>query len=264
MNLQSFKTLEELSRKILPYLSGLRTLSGLNVGSIGSSPTANDLKVAGELRVGSPSSPLTGVGDATFADDIRVEGDAVIVGTLTGGTHTHTGLVTNGNSHNHDGGDGATIGEGGVSFSGKLVTNGDSHNHDGGDGGAIDTNAIALGAITYSRLDANCVYDDNIGYRVPMFTRRQGGSSTSWTTQGTTSYTPTTVKMQGGSRSCAANVDTTITFPQAFAYAPLVLISFSNRSSWFAVWSISSTQFTINNEFASEAHEIDWLAIGQE
>lgn len=238
MELSQFKTLEELAQALKPLLGGSRNFDGLNVGAVGSAPTANDLRIAADLIVG---------------------------GSLTGGTHTHSGLVTNGNSHNHDGGDGATIGEGGVSFSGKLVTNGDSHNHVGGDGGAIAAGGLANGAVdATARLANNIVDDTKVGNRVPMFTRRQGGSSTSWTTQGTTSYTPTTVKIQGGSRSCAANTDTTITFPQAFAYAPLVLISFSNRSSWFAVWSISASQFTVNNEFASEAHEIDWIAIGQE
>jgi hypothetical protein len=47
--------------------------------------------------------------------------------------------VNNGNSHDHDGGDGAVIPENGLATAvkNKLVSNGNSHDHDGGDGGTI-------------------------------------------------------------------------------------------------------------------------------
>jgi hypothetical protein len=63
--------------------------------------------------------------------------------------------------------------------------------------------------------------------------KRQGGSSTDWTTAGTTSYTPSLPKVQVGSvsfsvPSSTVTMYTDITFPTAFTYKPLVYVSLNS------------------------------------
>ena len=234
MNLSDIKTVEELAAALKPYLSGGRNFSGLNVGAVGSPPTAGDIKVAddiqalGAILVGSPSSPLTGAGDLTTADDVRVEGDLTVVG---------SGLVTNGNSHDHDGGDGNQIPTGGLA--------------------------------------ANSVDDTKAGNRVPQFYRRQGGSSSNWSSEGSSNYTPGAVRMQAGVRTVPIADgqgvgSTAISFPTSFGNTPIVITSllYNGNLFWTGAFSISSSGFTIHAgrtiTTPAASSSVFWLAIGEE
>jgi hypothetical protein len=66
-------------------------------------------------------------------------GDGAVIPENGLATAVKNKLVSNGNSHDHDGGDGAVIPENGLATAvkNKLVSNGNSHDHDGGDGGTI-------------------------------------------------------------------------------------------------------------------------------
>jgi hypothetical protein len=212
------------------------------------------------LRLGSPSVNPEGIGDASFEGSLVAEGylnlgspttaattsgsfsmsgNANIDGTLSGGTHTHTG----------------------------LVTNGDSHDHDGGDGNQIPTGGIA----------ANAVDDTKAGNRVPQFYRRQGGSSSNWSSQGSSNYTPTAVRMQAGViRNSVADGDfgdsVSVTFPTSFSNTPLVLVTleaYIDGYQWtIGLTSVSSSGcviYVVSNQSAGARNaDIAWLAIGPE
>lgn len=96
------------------------------------------------------------------------------------------------------------------------------------DDDAVDSQHYTDGSIDLVHLSADSVDDTKAGNRVPQFYRRQGGSATVWATTGTTDYTPTAVRMQAGAiqwtGSAAATGFLTVTFPVAFAYAPLVFV----------------------------------------
>ncbi len=139
---------------------------------------------------------------------------------------------------------------------------------------AIKSEHYAPGSIDNEHLAANIIDDDNIGNRVPMFTSRQGGSATIWSTFGNNNYTPTTVKMEGGVKNIGSIADSalsgliTITFAQPFAYNPLIQITaYANTSYGFLrVQSISTTEITFDfkNEGIEDDFKAHWLAIGEE
>lgn len=68
--------------------SHVRTDGGVYVGNKGGSVSNDNLVTDGNatigtyLEVGNASSPLTGTGDLTTADDARIEGDLLVLGTL--------------------------------------------------------------------------------------------------------------------------------------------------------------------------------------
>lgn len=101
--------------------------------------------------------------------------------------------------------------------------------------------------------------------------RRQGGSSTVWTTQGTTSYTPTTSLIQAGSRTLSISGgvgSVAVTFPQIYTYAPLVFPLIYNTLSKRAlcyISAISTTGFTVTAyDVDAETYSVDiwWHSIG--
>lgn len=154
----------------------------------------------------------------------------------------------------------------------KLVTNGNSHDHNGGDGAQIPTGGIA----------DNAVDDLKVGNRVPQFYRRQGGDPDDWSIQGTTSRTPAMVRMQSGVRQVSISAlaytgSVAITFPTAFSQKPFILAdAVWNGTNIFNgdVWGVDITNLTasgctltlrVNNPPDSGiTANIHWLAIGTE
>lgn len=128
---------------------------------------------------------------------------------------------------------------------------------------------LMVGADNY---DKDSVDDTVVGDRVPQFYRRQGGSATIWETPGTTNYTPGPVRMQGGaiqlSFSAAPAALVIVTFPQAFAYEPLIYLSHDLDTKEFDVsWSnITTSQVQVNVDVTDGTNFtgtviVHWLAI---
>lgn len=130
-----------------------------------------------------------------------------------------------------------------------------------------------LSGISTSQLATDSVDDTIVGNRVPQFYRRQGGSASDWSSAGTSTQTPTTVRMQAGSISVSLTSGTgsaAVTFPTAFSQAPLVYQSatFANLSGNVGFTSVSASGFTINVAQGAGAGSgptvVNWLAIGPE
>ena len=122
----------------------------------------------------------------------------------------------------------------------------------------------------------NAVDDTRVGNKVPQFYRRQGGSSTDWSSNGTATYTPGYVRMQAGASSITISTGTSnnlsITFPVAFSNIPLVLVGLITNSS-SQIWNIGATSVTATGFTARATRTattgtdivgFNWLAIGQE
>lgn len=138
----------------------------------------------------------------------------------------------------------------------------------------VDTTEIANLAVTLAKLAADSVDDTKAGSRVPQFYRRQGGDTSNWDTAGTTTYTPTSVRMQagrldasGGGTSGAVN----LTFPTAFSNGPVLLLTpvFSQGTIRLAMSSVSASGASFNwyssaSESAGDPVRFAWLAVGPE
>lgn len=123
-------------------------------------------------------------------------------------------------------------------------------------------------AVNLSMLDSDIV--------IPNFTRRQGGSSSQWSTDGTTTYIPASVKLQAGvikyTGSAVSEGTVSVTFPAAFGVAPIILATawHSDGDTGIAVgpYSIlsdgSGCSFWWQTADASTKTNviINWLAIG--
>lgn len=131
--------------------------------------------------------------------------------------------------------------------------------------------------ITNGMLGNDIVDDTKVGNRVPQFYRRQGGNATNWVTPGTTTYTPTTVRMQAGSieisLSAANESSELITFPTAFSQTPIVIVSLIYGGSYNLVQISASTTDatqtqiylgTVDGSSITEDFGVLWLAIGAE
>jgi hypothetical protein len=116
-------------------------------------------------------------------------------------------------------------------------------------GVTIDTG----GAITLEDQRDYCHYASTILYR------RRGGSSSSWNSAGSNTYSPGGTKRQGGTVNLTWNSDdksdlTTVTFPSAFSQTPLVrnLAIVSNdanaRKCVLSIESLSKTQLGIRGQ----------------
>lgn len=203
-------------------------------------------------------------------------------------------LVTNGDNHDHISGDGDPIDTNALvnkavtgakiddlavdtgQIAGKAVTQAkiDDLAVDTGQlaskavtGAKIDDNTVDTGQLTDSAVNSdkianNAVSDHHIGSRVPMFTRRKGGSSSNWQTPGSSSYTPSTVKMQGGSFNLP-NGGGSVSFPQSFGGAPIVVLSVASMYGGVYITSVSSSSFSMANSLGYTIG-VMWLAIGSE
>jgi hypothetical protein len=98
---------------------------------------------------------------------------------------------------------------------------------------------------------------------------RQGGSLTDQDTQGATNYKPGAAKMQyGAGRISSGQTTKAITFPVAYAYKPIVLLTLNDNISGYmiAATSIATTGFeAVYDNIAGVPGDTDfsWIAIGQ-
>jgi hypothetical protein len=125
----------------------------------------------------------------------------------------------------------------------------------------ITAGRMAVDSIQTASIVDNAVDDTKVGNRVPQFYRRQGGDASDWSVVGTTTYTPTTVRMQAGVKSFAAGSTDTITFPVAFSNVPLVFITSLTNLNYYSVPSITTTQAAVKVD-AGPGGQYMWLAIG--
>jgi len=136
---------------------------------------------------------------------------------------------------------------------------------------------LGSGAVTADKIAADSVDDTKLGDRAPQFYRRQGGNSSDWSANGSTTYTPTAVRMQSGVTSVViADGDTyedaAVTFPTAFSNKPIVIASVQAISgvgmATVAANSPATTGFTARavKTVAAGAMTVtvNWLAIGPE
>lgn len=138
--------------------------------------------------------------------------------------------------------------------------------------GQVATDGIANVAVTTGKLANDSVDDTKAGNRVPQFYRRQGSSATVWSSRGTTSYTPTSVRMQAGAMVTDASGDCTITFPTAYSNLPLVILTPWNDVddvfTQVVMNDISATTFRVQSFNAAGAKlaavGFNWLAVGPE
>lgn len=124
------------------------------------------------------------------------------------------------------------------------------------DGTGIGTDAIKAASMFYG-----------------MFRSRQGGASgdASWQTAGTTTTATDgkDVYWNGGVITCSNSADTTVTFSNAFNFAPIVIAvanTATGANSFAVVKSITTTTFIanlLNTAGARVAENMGWIAIGQ-
>lgn len=138
-------------------------------------------------------------------------------------------------------------------------------------GGLDNDNIAAAAAISGSKL-ANAAVTASKMVNGQIY-RRQGGSATEWTTQGTTNYdvSSTDVKIQAGSINVDANPKT-VTFPVAFTYKPLIFLTVSSATSSnvFVRYKISGSSNTQIADIVTldaagsvvTTESVNWLAIG--
>lgn len=144
---------------------------------------------------------------------------------------------------------------------------------------AVTTVKILDANVTTAKVADDAIDDTKVGNRVPQFYRRQGGSATDWTSQGTTTFTPTTVRMQAGAGratwpgSSAPTNALVITFPQAFkaGTVPQVYVqSYNNVLAFGCAVSATNTGFSAylvalgTNPSAGTQADLTWFAIGDE
>ena len=103
--------------------------------------------------------------------------------------------------------------------------------------------------------------------------KRQGGSSTTWSTSGSSNYTPTTEKIQSGVVTVtitSGSGQASVTFPELYYYAPHIvmtprLLGASARISAPTIYSVSTTGFTVEVFYidgGSASVDIHWTARG--
>ncbi len=120
--------------------------------------------------------------------------------------------------------------------------------------------AIAFGTVATGGIANDAVDITKIGNQVPGVSGRQGGDAANWSVPGTTNYTPTAVRIQGGAVSVNTN-PFDITFPVAFSNVPLVFISeLSTPTAYVALKTASMVRIAGITGTAA----LEWLAIGPE
>lgn len=105
--------------------------------------------------------------------------------------------------------------------------------------------------------------------------KRQGGSATDWSTPGTTNYVPTASKIQAGVIAITltdADESVSITFPEAFTYAPIALCHYSGGTGTSYVTPVTTEIYNITTTgmfikvkaggTSNYTFYIHWMAIG--
>lgn len=135
----------------------------------------------------------------------------------------------------------------------------------------IDASSNTISSIGTTSLSDDAVTAAKLQYGTVR--SRQGGTTgdNNWYSSGT-SNTDTTAKAvftQVGRIGTSAGADTTVTFPSAFTYTPIVVAitsSAGGANSFAIVTATTTTTFTcrcINDGGARVAENINWIAIGQ-
>jgi hypothetical protein len=150
----------------------------------------------------------------------------------------------------------------GYALAAAGVTNGNSHDHNGGDGAVIPAGGIASGAVS----------DVKIGNRVPTLTKRLGGDTTQWNTPGGSTYIPGLVSMLGGATrwtgGAASSGSLTIDLPLTFAGLMLVFAMVINDAAINVSGHASSatSQIVLNWSTVDGSTrgtvDIQWLVVG--
>lgn len=141
------------------------------------------------------------------------------------------------------------------------------------------TSATALARL--AKGTAGQVWRMNAGATAPEWgysggvVKRQGGSTTIWSTPGTTNYVPTASKIQAGVIAIALTDDdesVNITFPEAFTYAPIALCHISGgtgtsyvRPVTTEIYNITTTGMTISIKAGGSSDYtfyVHWVSIG--
>lgn len=101
--------------------------------------------------------------------------------------------------------------------------------------------------------------------------KRQGGSSTDWSTYGLTTYSPTSTLIQAGSISISITSNSgasSVTYPTAYTQRPLVFVSIYDSTigsysiGTYAESTTGMTIFAYNPLEATASVSAYWLAIG--
>jgi len=138
---------------------------------------------------------------------------------------------------------------------------------------AVISSKIADGAIDNAAYIANnLITEQHVGWKLPALMTRFGGSSSSWNTPGTTSYTVGNVRMQAGVISVSAMGQAQIVYSPAFSYAPILFINEDTpdfdtngdmQISYPPGYAGFQEGFKIA-ELSNRARTFQWLAIGPE
>jgi len=126
---------------------------------------------------------------------------------------------------------------------------------------------IATNAVTTAKILAANVTYAKLAPGASNVTSRQGNSATDWSVGGTTTYTPTTARIQVGVSSSTGV--TIVTFPVAFAFPPVVTATPLHATSDLHVFlkAVTATTFTYdvhNQADADTACDVHWIAVGPE
>ena len=143
----------------------------------------------------------------------------------------------------------------------------------------VNNSNIKAGAVNAASIAADAVGISEMGFTSIEVTNRQGADPTIWCADGSTNYalSDAIVEMQAGSFTMSIpngvdpTVNTTVTFPQAFAECPIVVVTSAEGvgGAYIVVWieSIVSTTFDIYIQAIGTVvgpvdHRVTWIAIG--
>jgi hypothetical protein len=133
----------------------------------------------------------------------------------------------------------------------------------------ISGTAISNSSITATQIADDTITDSKLIYG--KIRNRRGGSSTIWTTSGTTTYATdsTNVFVQVGSIA-VTSTPFAVTFPTSYSFAPLVFVQVITRSganTFSPVDTITTTGFNVavitDGGAGNTAQTVAWMAIGQ-